>query len=405
MASIRGDLINELENLVTEFGKRQFVFTFSESQLISTLYLQIANVKVYEAFEEEAHGLQDLVKDLDFFRFYESWKKWMRGGSGWKPSDVCWALFRLACKCQNSETAVDYLLEAATQKRIEIETFSLLWGCEVDEKIQLTIDTSLLPRKYLPEGSPTVKFINDFQNPRFGGLPTAYVYQPETVLVCTKSSIELEGEGAENITPILKFHKKISWLMNLSCESAVLKTVTWCSASDIFLNELFSNSLYYPNIEFPHPLRPRDDLNRTIDELKAKSVMETQIFEERRITGALYRLISSRIASSAEQAAIELSICLELLFQGKRTDSISYKVSTRCSRYISSTYDEFKDNCRILKDLYGLRSDTVHGNKLPSNEEKSWEKVRKADNLLSASILKMLKSNKLVDFDQLDYSI
>jgi len=84
---------------------------------------------------------------------------------------------------------------------------------------------------------------------------------------------------------------------------------------------------------------------------------------ERKLRIALNRFNSSTERDTAEDELIDLVICLEAIFSEGPGD-LRWKVSTRCARLLGSTKKKNKLQLqKFIKDMYDLRSKTVHGGK------------------------------------------
>lgn len=76
------------------------------------------------------------------------------------------------------------------------------------------------------------------------------------------------------------------------------------------------------------------------------------------------RLIGRAISSKDKSISMILSIsAIEALLESKKETKIKEKISTRCSKIISKCNDDFHENKKIIKNIYNIRSQIVHGEK------------------------------------------
>lgn len=117
---------------------------------------------------------------------------------------------------------------------------------------------------------------------------------------------------------------------------------------------------------------------------------------------ALERFNSAYYESSLEDKIIDFAISYEVLFLRQRegTDSISHKLAVRFARFISENYQERLSLYKTMKELYGKRSDIVHGNIKESNAQEKELVARDFEQNMRVSLKKYIERFKTGNYHE-----
>jgi len=108
----------------------------------------------------------------------------------------------------------------------------------------------------------------------------------------------------------------------------------------------------------------------------------------------------SYIEPYIRDSLLDLVICLENLYLRKEEPELkAYKLRLRASYILSTRFEERKNVFEDLKDAYNLRSNIVHGDKIPVVDYPFLFKIR---NYARESIKKFLKEPSLANSNVLD---
>ena len=111
---------------------------------------------------------------------------------------------------------------------------------------------------------------------------------------------------------------------------------------------------------------------------------------------AIERLNSARRRHSAGNRAIEAGICLEALL-GDNDDKgeITYKLCLRTALLLGSNLKQRKDTSKTVRELYNLRSKTVHGNLMKEGKRGKNDEIASKGLDVCAEVLR-----KIVDLNR-----
>jgi len=127
--------------------------------------------------------------------------------------------------------------------------------------------------------------------------------------------------------------------------------------------------------------------------------------ENQPIQIALRRYLFSIQKSELEDQVIDLMVAFEALLIKSNEGSISQKIATRCSKFLSGKYDHEKVY-NTLREAYSLRSEIVHGSSVELNEMNSRERHIYLGKTI-ANLTELLRScfyRKILEFTDLNSS-
>ena len=110
------------------------------------------------------------------------------------------------------------------------------------------------------------------------------------------------------------------------------------------------------------------------------------------------KLALSRFSSSYDRAELsdrllDLVIALEALFSDGDSGSVTFKIATRCAGWLYPPGEHRLSLFRFVKDVYGLRSDVVHGRKR-NRQEPTRGDLDRLECVVRASVMKFLDHQK-----------
>ena len=128
----------------------------------------------------------------------------------------------------------------------------------------------------------------------------------------------------------------------------------------------------------------------------------TELFDEywgplegldRRVKRRLSRFSSSYERRELEDRLIDLVIALEALLNDGESDSVSFKIATRCAGWLYPPGERRVSLFRFIKSVYGLRSDAVHASRRNRREPTTAE-LDRLECVVRASLIKFLDHRK-----------
>ena len=108
---------------------------------------------------------------------------------------------------------------------------------------------------------------------------------------------------------------------------------------------------------------------------------------------ALSRFNSSYERRELLDQLLDLVIALEALFNDGDSGSVTFKIATRCAGWLYPPGEHRLSLFRFVKDVYGLRSDAVHGRKR-NRQEPTTEDLDRLECVVRASVMKFLDHQK-----------
>ena len=114
---------------------------------------------------------------------------------------------------------------------------------------------------------------------------------------------------------------------------------------------------------------------------------------DRQVERGLSRFSSSYERRELEDRLIDLVISLEALLSDSESDSVSFKIATRCAGWLCPPGEERVSLFHFIKKVYGFRSAAVHGVRR-NRIEPTTEDLECLESVVRASLMKFLDHRK-----------
>lgn len=257
-------------------------------------------------------------------------------------------------------------------------------------KIDETIDD---PMNLVKFGGYTTRFHNyknNFVNPitRYNIFPikSYLVFNTRIPFKLETYDMELLGKERPEIQEVNKFiRRKMRNIINIfylfgfdfNFGEYTIKHPWW------FEFDIEQLDKYIPNTEYYNEITDQNikDLATLYENVERSGILYDKDFE---IINYRYHQIYNR--DYLPDLILDAFIILEILFTRKIQTSIKHNLSENLALFISADSEECKQNYKLLKELYSLRSTIVHGG--------NWEK--KIDTLIEKKIFPKRKSIKTI---------
>lgn len=318
------------------------------------------------------------------------------------------------------EAAVDSLIEIFAKTEADLLCVMVLRGVKCQKLIQLTETIRMVPLALLPPSWRKDDLKKSSTDPVVGIGGTS-AFNPFR----SKPS-DLERSfliTTINIQPVLFDYETIgdreSSFVSINEAFTSLDEVRLCLTSigncspleeyrwKQFEDELLENvagasaGISYSPIEIvPFRLRKPEP----IQEEKASPIIKsyfqlTGIFRSQ-ITRALDRLNQAMRRSTVGDRAVELSIALESLLLSEEKGDNQFKVSLRSAIVFSHDLDKRIQCRKVIKEMYGLRSELVHKGIDNNSVPEKMEVIEQAITFTSTIIKNLIQNGKLPQSDE-----
>jgi len=153
--------------------------------------------------------------------------------------------------------------------------------------------------------------------------------------------------------------------------------------------------------EYEWPEKAYEDFPKLYDKYKT---LPSSAKEKIKIP--LYRLNSAMKGQTIIDQAIDSGIALEALFLSDLSKNergeLNFKLKTRGSRYLRSSFDDRKKTYKLIGDLYEIRSQAIHSGRLKenTNKEPTGILIRKGYELIAETLIKIINEGKIPEWDQ-----
>ncbi|MFQ5482902.1 MAG: hypothetical protein ACE5ER_09095, partial [Nitrospinaceae bacterium] len=295
------------------------------------------------------------------------------GSMAFQPEDAALFLCRQA-ELVVAQKAVDHLEDILARKDGELICVMALRGVSCDKEIQLTESIRMVPLAHLPP-SKRKENLQNSKPPSMGDLQSVSAFNPffvepadlERAFLITNIKID----------PVLFDYEEMSDAKRSSINSSVIEAFSrldevrfcltaigncspleeyrWKQFEDEILEDAanISSGMSYGSIEIK-PFRLRK--SEPIEEEKAAQILKSYFAcpesYRKRIKIALNRLNQSMRRSTVGDAAVELSIALEVLLLGDGRGDNNFKVSLRSGITFSHELNERKECRETIKKIY-----------------------------------------------------
>lgn len=306
----------------------------------------------------------------------------------------------------DSETTVRRLVEFLSGEYRDTLQILALAGITVEEKLDVTQDISLIPFSSLPRS-----YVSDYFSSSRDTAGIARPLPPTAALVMEHAdSIQLfpdyqqpHGRFTEDELLTDELLSETARCLTLVGPSSPTPVVHWFQASNPERvpvgADLSSGSRYFAGEISPSTTVMRssgEDIRELVERYLA---LEASL--KKKLAVPVQRLNRALKRQDVVDRAIELGVALEaLLVEDRDHDApISYLLRIRGAWLAGGTLEERKENYKLLRDNYGLRSRAVHSGTI--SEQGADETLRNGSTLCANLIRRVIQQGHVPKWDDL----
>ncbi len=318
--------------------------------------------------------------------------------------------------------AVNKLIKIFSHKETDLICLMALRGINCKNKIQLTKKVKMVPLSQLPisnikvslEQQNPIQLLNISNFSAFNSLSMPFYNIEKAFLITTiKVKPVLFDNRTKKVGLSPAYLEATSCLNNIRlCLTAIgicspLEEFSWVQFKDEALEDAVhaSSSRSFKHIEIiPRKLRESKKIQEKEAALFIKSFLKLDGKFKKRIVIALERLNQSMRRQTVGEKAVEISIALETLLLGEEKGDNIFKTSLRSGIVISPNLSDRRECRKIIKKIYGYRSDLVHKGENSNNVSNSVDITERAIHFTAKIITILIKYGKDPEWSELELS-
>lgn len=267
----------------------------------------------------------------------------------------------------STDAAIEWLQKVLSTAEATGALILVLWGVPVDEPVELTENTSIVPFEAIPESE--MKQLLAHRGHRDNGLIASAIDMsgPSSALMMKRIISPLTydpDQGPQDDSSSTQAHellKEIATVLTLIGPRVSLGLTTWFTFDDPDL-EIWAGRMSPIAEIVPAQFREYPVLDAAA--AAAQELVQTFL----RLPGhlrthlrvAIDRINQAQRRRNAGDQAVELATALEMLVGDKTNNEMTHKVKVRTVRIIGGNLEERRRNAAIVNKAYTIRSKMVH---------------------------------------------
>ncbi len=317
------------------------------------------------------------------------------GSTQINTSDFAEKLVRQVMDGESAESAIECLMAVFRLREATGKVYSSVWGVTGNKTIKF--DNGVTLTRSTLEIATNPSDLMAFSMPPQAVLSVPHNISP--IFYDSTAHSTFDAQFAKNYDHL----KDVALAMTLIGPSSPLIIKTWFEFDSLELQRVFPNQR---SLRSHHEVVPfRFAQLKPIDTRNVKNLAKHFIgFKSSQLD--LMRLSLNRFNQSLrrlspEDACLDLAIVLEAVLGDSQSDSISHKLRVRGALLLGGTAEVRKNNFKILKELYDIRSGLVH-NKKRKEINKNHETVEAANKIVNDILRKIVNLGFLPNWHHFD---
>lgn len=261
---------------------------------------------------------------------------------------------------------VDQLLDLDEATCLQI---TLASGVEIQEEFTLSNTIRIIPMANLPPYSELNIFAGIWKYELKDLIYQGYAEQFAIVQEANISPLFVDQEkqilDSDEIKKLRKEMQNALFAISLGSGSSIYEHLTFAKFKNDELNILQRGSGYSRPLLDYWPGNPSYKKNvnweYVLSIFQKLSKSKGKFYKD--FSQIMKRFIKTQNLFDQKQLALELSIILEFIFMDNANTEMSYRISNRAAWFLGSVINERADIKSVIKKIYDIRSQFVHGDK------------------------------------------
>lgn len=329
-------------------------------------------------------------------------------------------LLREAAQRGSARAAIDWAVKVLATRVARGQIISPVWGISIEAPVELEGGMRLVPLSLVPP-SPQLRWLQAQQVGLGNGLVASMLglqdIDAALVLgrdiqdaVCERP--EAPGAAGDEFARIDRLFADTTLALCLAGPRIVIPVSRWFTFEDPDLQAASGGGGRLSQL---HEMLPRRldvvAFDRELAQQVVRDFLALDIDGKPRkmIRVALVRLKQALARHNAGDAAVELSIALEVLCGDETPTEMTHKVTVRAVRFLGGEAAQRKRNYALIKKVYGIRSKLVHRGDEPAGTHRIGDTVLSTEALLAeaaalcaALVRRLLAAGAIPDWTEFD---